>query len=436
MRLKLLIPLLAGAVALTTVCVQASAAPPTSTTPNTPAIRAKKAQAAHVLSEIAAIDERLNATSEQYDGARLRLTALRKNLRIERAALTTARTRYAAAQKRAAKLLVWLYTSSHSDSLDIILGAHSLTELLRLSDAENAISKQATVVTNQAQQAKQDYEQRVHTLNVDRKAAQATVNELASRRAEILRGLAERRQLLKSVQTEVNRLEAAERARQARLAAEAAARLKAELAARAKAEAEAAAKAKAVAEAAAAAKARAALAAQKAAAAHVAASQTTTTTTTATTTPEPPVTATTATTTTVQPPSPFSAATPPTPLTGPLPGGHPEAAQLALAYLGVPYVWGGSSPIGFDCSGLVTYVYAQLGVSLPHFAAAQWDYGVAVSIPQLQPGDLVFFDALDHVGIYLGNNQFIDAPHTGALVRIDTLGDGWYAKHYVGARRI
>jgi cell wall-associated NlpC family hydrolase len=123
-------------------------------------------------------------------------------------------------------------------------------------------------------------------------------------------------------------------------------------------------------------------------------------------------------------------------ITGPLPAGHPEAAQLALAYLGVPYVWGGSTPTGFDCSGLVSYVYAQLGISLPHFAAAQYTFGVPVPPDQLQPGDLVFFDKLDHVGIYLGDGLFIDAPHTGAFVRIDSLSDRGYAKKYVGARRI
>ncbi len=120
----------------------------------------------------------------------------------------------------------------------------------------------------------------------------------------------------------------------------------------------------------------------------------------------------------------------------PLPAGYPEAASIALQYLGVPYLWGGESTSGFDCSGLVSYVYAQLGVSLPHFAAAQYTYGVPVPQSELEPGDLVFFDNLGHVGIYIGDGQFVDAPHTGSFVRIDTLGEPWYASHYVGARRI
>ena len=102
-----------------------------------------------------------------------------------------------------------------------------------------------------------------------------------------------------------------------------------------------------------------------------------------------------------------------------------------MRYLGVPYVWGGASPSGFDCSGLTMYVYAQVGVSLPHSSYAQYGMGVAVSQSQLQPGDLVFFYGLGHVGIYIGGGQYIHAPHTGDVVKISSLGSG-----YVGARRI
>jgi cell wall-associated NlpC family hydrolase len=329
----------------------------------------------------------------------------------------------------------------------VILGARSLVELLKLSDAEHELSVQAATIATDAAAAKHNLEVVVQRLDDDKKAAAATVKELADRRAEIEQGLAERRQLLASVETEVRKLEAVERARQEQLAAIARARLQAELEARARAQAQAAAAR------------RAALAAQqrKAAAAAAAAASTTTTTTattttttagaTTTTTPATATTVptpTTTTTTSIVPPAPSTIPTPVTPVIGAqptvpmglLPPGHPEAAQIALSYLGVPYLWGGSTPSGFDCSGLVSYVYNQLGVLLPHFAAAQWDYGVPVTIAQLQPGDLVFFDALDHVGIYLGNGLFVDAPHTGAFVRIDSLQEKWYSKKYVGARRI
>jgi peptidoglycan DL-endopeptidase CwlO len=101
----------------------------------------------------------------------------------------------------------------------------------------------------------------------------------------------------------------------------------------------------------------------------------------------------------------------------------------------VPYQWGGASPsTGFDCSGLTMYVFAQLGVQLPHYAAAQYGYGSPVPRDQLQPGDLVFFDGLSHVGIYIGNGQMVHAPETGDVVKITPLSD--FATSYVGARRV
>ncbi len=112
-----------------------------------------------------------------------------------------------------------------------------------------------------------------------------------------------------------------------------------------------------------------------------------------------------------------------------------RAVALARAELGVPYVWGGESPSGFDCSGLVQYVYSRLGVSLPRVAADQYGAGRHVSRSDLRPGDLVFFDHLGHVGIYMGGGRFIHAPHTGTVVQISSL-TGWYAETYVGATRV
>jgi cell wall-associated NlpC family hydrolase len=126
-------------------------------------------------------------------------------------------------------------------------------------------------------------------------------------------------------------------------------------------------------------------------------------------------------------------------VSGPIPGDrYSSVVGIAMQYLGVKYVWGGASPSGFDCSGLVMYVYAQVGVSLPHYTVAQYNYANSVSVPrsELEPGDLVFFAGLGHVGIYVGNGEFIHAPHTGDVVRIDSLNEGWYASEYDGAKRI
>lgn len=116
-----------------------------------------------------------------------------------------------------------------------------------------------------------------------------------------------------------------------------------------------------------------------------------------------------------------------------------EQAQLigfARGLLGVPYVYGGTSPAsGFDCSGFTRYVYGHFGIELPHSSGAQSVLGRRIARTALRPGDLVFFDDLGHVGIYVGNGLFIHAPHTGTTVSIDPLA-GWYDAAYDGARRI
>jgi len=113
-----------------------------------------------------------------------------------------------------------------------------------------------------------------------------------------------------------------------------------------------------------------------------------------------------------------------------------RVVSYAKRFLGVRYVYGGSSPrSGFDCSGFVRYVYAHFGVSLPHSSYAQFGDGRRVSRRSLRPGDLVFFDGVGHVGLYVGNGRFIHAPHTGTRVRIETLA-GWYSSRFAGARRL
>jgi cell wall-associated NlpC family hydrolase len=102
-------------------------------------------------------------------------------------------------------------------------------------------------------------------------------------------------------------------------------------------------------------------------------------------------------------------------------------------------VWGGTTPKGFDCSGLVQYVYAKQGVTLPRVAEAQARVGVPIAPEQLQAGDAIFFadrtGYIHHEGMYIGNGMFIHAPHTGDVVKISSLYDPYYASQYAGSRR-
>jgi cell wall-associated NlpC family hydrolase len=115
--------------------------------------------------------------------------------------------------------------------------------------------------------------------------------------------------------------------------------------------------------------------------------------------------------------------------------GRSEDAKVvayAKRFLGVRYSYGGTSPAtGFDCSGFTRFVYAHFGIALPHYSGAQFALGRRVS--HLRAGDLVFFDGLGHVGLYIGGGRFIHAPHTGASVSIETLA---HHGSYDGARRV
>ncbi len=106
----------------------------------------------------------------------------------------------------------------------------------------------------------------------------------------------------------------------------------------------------------------------------------------------------------------------------------------------MPYVWGGASPSGFDCSGFINYVYSKNGINLPRVTSDQYKAGSSVSKANLKPGDLVFFETYkpgpSHVGIYLGNNQFIHASSGSEKVIISSLTSSYYTEHYIGSRRV
>lgn len=115
--------------------------------------------------------------------------------------------------------------------------------------------------------------------------------------------------------------------------------------------------------------------------------------------------------------------------------------SIAARYLGAPYVWGGCSPSGFDCSGFVKYVMSQVGTNIPRTAASQFNCGAPVNKSELKPGDLVFFrfthSGIDHVGIYVGGGSFIHSscPRDGGVI-YSSLYTAYYASGYAGARRV
>ncbi|TML11719.1 MAG: hypothetical protein E6G33_14425 [Actinobacteria bacterium] len=382
-----------------------------------PPIAQKRVQAAHVLAEISRIDSELGRTVDAYDGARVRLAAAARELRANRVRLAQARKNLRIAQRGLEQRLVAIYESDRPTTLEIMLGASSFRDLVDRLDAAREVARQDREIETAAASWKAELVRREQGLERERAIRASAVAQLGATKARIETELARRRTFLASIRTQIVAIRARERARERRLAAQARARLARErLVALALRREREAARARAL----------AAARAQQRAAHSAPSSATPPPATPSAQAPPPPA---------PSPPPPTPPPAPPPPATAPAGAGHPETAAIAARYLGVPYRWGGASPAGFDCSGLVMYVYAQIGIALPHYTVAQYRLGVPVTRAELQPGDLVFFDGLGHVGIYIGANQFIHAPHTGDVVRVSAI-TGWYAQTYVGARRI
>ncbi|HEY8774163.1 MAG TPA: NlpC/P60 family protein [Gaiellaceae bacterium] len=349
-----------------------------SATAEPPQITAKRAEAQRVLNDIHALDVQLEKAIESYNGASDQLAAIERERALNTRHFSIAKSNLKLAQRRLAARLRAIYTSDQEDStLAIILGSRSLTDFLNRIETVNSVSSQDNQVLAEIQRFKHVVTVRGVELRTAHVRQEQIVAERAAARREVESGLAERQRMLSSVKGEIAKLQAEEARRQEQLRIQVEVRLRAQLAAQHEAVVES--------------QATDVVGASAVSAEGIS----------------------------VAPPSRF--------------GG---AVGIAMQYLGVPYVWGGASPSGFDCSGFVMFVYAQMGISLPHLAAAQFNYGTPVSSDQLEPGDLVFFDGLGHVGIYIGGGQFIHSPHTGDVVKISSLGDSWYSATFVGARRL
>ncbi len=349
-----------------------------------PSIGSKRAQAQAVLVQIRQSDSQLEKVIESYNHANVQLVQIDADLNSNARHLVVAQKSLDVGQVHIADRLRALYVNGDGGSaVDVILGARNLDDLLGRLDMVQRVGEQDTRVLGDVKQFRQEVKQRRANLRSARIAQARIVAQRAGQKQTIQSQLAERSRMLSGIQTEIKQLQAEEARRQAQLAAEARVRFAAQQ--------------------------------RSASAARVQAAETTADNFSSTFdtggTPAAAVIP-------VAPPSQY--------------GG---VVGIAMQYLGVPYVWGGASPSGFDCSGFIQYVYNQVGVSLPHYAASQYGYGTPVSISDLQAGDLVFFDGLGHAGIYIGGGQFIHAPHTGDVVKISSMS-GWYASTFVGARRL
>lgn len=350
-----------------------------------PRVEAKRAEAQDVLDQIREIDGQLGHAAEAYNLATLELGRTEADLKTNGRHLVIARSSLESAEKHLSERLVALYVSGgQTSTVEVLLGAQSLDDLLNRLDAVERVSDQDTRVLREVKAFKAEVRSRKQRLELARKAQSTIVAERASQRNSIEGQLRERQGMLSSIKGQIAQLEAAEARRQIQLEAQARARL-------------------------------AAASRQPRVRAVAGPSE-------AATAPDVARAA-------------EAAPTEATPVAAPA-ARYGGAVGIAMQYLGVPYRWGGADPSGFDCSGFLMYVYSKVGVSLPHNAAMQYGLGSPVSKDQLQPGDLVFFNGLGHNGMYIGGGSFIHAPHSGDVVKISNLSDSWYAQTWVGARRL
>jgi peptidoglycan DL-endopeptidase CwlO len=361
-------------------------------------IAAQRERARQVEARVNELGRELEQVVQQWDGERAALEQVDARLRATRSELTIARRNLHVAQRRLEQRLVALYVSPPPDAVDVFVGAKSLSDLINRIESTQTFSRQDKAIASAAFRLSKEAKRHEIALTREQRRRTQLVAHLAAQHARIQQGIGAQQQLLASIHETIKTLQAREAARERRLAALAQARIAREVAL-----------------------------ARRRAAAQAVQPQPTAALPAPPQAPDPQP----------QPaPEPTPAPAPaPTPAPPPAPTTHAGAASIAARYLGVPYVWGGASPSGFDCSGLVMYVYAQLGVSLPHYTVAQWSATTPIPTSALEPGDLVFFDGLSHVGIYIGNGEFIHAPHTGTVVQIASLS-GYWISHLDGARRV
>ena len=349
-------------------------------TPEPAAIEGKRVEIARLQSQLDAVNMEVEQAAEAYNGARYALGLVEDRIAENTRLVTRTEKDLSASRKILAERLRRLYASPEPTLVEVLISSGSVTAVTDQLDLLDRVGQADAHVVGGLRAQKARLAELRAKLIKDRQSAEEAVEARREQKARVEALLARRQGLLDGADAELRQLLRQEEQRKRREAAR-----------------------------------QAELARQRQAAAAAAANSTPTS-------PTSPA-----------PSSSPSASPTPTPTAPPADGGaNAAAAQYALQFLGVPYVWGGASPSGFDCSGLATYVFAKYGKSVPHYTGAIWNSFPQVPRDQLQVGDLVFFHGLGHMGIYLGGDQFVHAPHTGDVVKVSQFST---YSGYVGAVR-
>ncbi len=354
----------AALIALLTVALSAGFAPGAAQADR---LADARAQADKAQAELQSLNDQVAAAAEKYNAAQVELDQTNAKIEENQKLLDASKSNLRVSRQELSRMLVDAYRQGNPDLIALLLNAGSIDQLVDQSRFMQRATSHAEQVVADVRTYTHDVKRRESALESERSTREAALAQRKQEENAVKGALADRQRLLNSLSAEIQGILAqrlaAQRAADAKLAASAGGIL---------ADASAAATNQDL-----------TLGGSVAGSADVG----------------------------------TSIAPPPSSSTG------GSAASVALGELGVPYVWGGESTSGFDCSGLVAWAYSQVGVSLPHYAAAQYAMGTPVPMDALEPGDLVSFHGSGHIGIYIGGGQYVHAPETGDVVKVSSLAD-------------
>lgn len=349
------------------------------------AIEQQRSELAQLQAELDRINGEVGAAAEAYNGARYELEQVRGRITQNTKDIKVTKRDLARMQTILNERLVRIYTTREPSLAEALVTSGSISEAAdKIELIQRVGAHDARVVRSLHRNRERLAELRAQLVK-DRKAAAEHVARRAAEKERIEGLLAEQQRLVSSADSRLQRLLAEERERQRREAEEQA-RL---------------------------ARQRAAAQAAQERSAQSAGSTSSGSTSSSGGSSEPASSGGSGSS------EPAAASEPSAPL--PSGSGNAAAASVAMQYLGVPYRWGGEDPSGFDCSGLATYAYRQIGKSVPHYTVAAYNAFPKVPLGSLQAGDLVFFNGLNHMGIYIGGGQYVHAPQTGDVVKVSPL---------------